>query len=84
MRRAAAAMSTLAELTDRMDPRPGGRCLVAVSGGADSVALLGMMRVLRDRGDLRAGKLVTWLLLAAAAQLNISYALGWLRSTGCL
>ena len=51
MRRAAAAMSTLAELTDRMDPRPGGRCLVAVSGGADSVALLGMMRILRDRGE---------------------------------
>ena len=41
-------------------------------------------KVLRDRVDIRAGKLVTWLLLAAAAQLNISYALGWLRSTGCL
>lgn len=41
-------------------------------------------KALRDRVDLRAGKLVTWLLLAAAAQLNISYALGWLRSTGCL
>ena len=41
-------------------------------------------KALRDRVDIRAGKLVTWLLLAAAAQLNISYALGWLRSTGCL
>ena len=37
---------------------------------------------IRKRIDPRAGKVMIWLLFAACAQLNISYALEWLEGTG--
>jgi len=53
MRRAAAPVRTLAELSGRMDPRPEGKCLVGLSGGADSVALTYLLLPLRESGAIR-------------------------------
>ena len=38
-------------LLRRMDPRPSGRCLAGISGGADSMALLQLMLLLREAGE---------------------------------
>ncbi len=38
-------------LLRRMDPRPSGRCLAGISGGADSMALLHLMLLLREAGE---------------------------------
>ena len=39
-------------LRQRLDPRPEGRCLLGLSGGADSVALLRMLLPLREEGEI--------------------------------
>ena len=40
----------LEEAAARLNPAPEGRCLLGVSGGADSVALLRMTLLLREEG----------------------------------
>ncbi len=45
-------MRTLAELAAELNPRPEGRCLLGLSGGADSVGLLRMLLPLRDSGRI--------------------------------
>ena len=39
-------------LRQRLKPRPEGRCLLGLSGGADSVALLRMLLPMRDAGEI--------------------------------
>ena len=36
----------------RLDPRPSGRCLIGLSGGADSVALTRILLIPRDAGEI--------------------------------
>ena len=43
---------TWERLARRMRPRPAGRCLIGISGGADSVALTMMLLPLRDAGEI--------------------------------
>jgi len=43
---------SIEELALRLNPVPGGRCLLGLSGGADSVALLRMLLPLREAGTL--------------------------------
>ena len=43
-------MNGLEELLERLSPCPAGRMLIGLSGGADSVALLHLVLLLRDRG----------------------------------
>ena len=46
-------MTTLQSLRERLSPLPEGRCLLALSGGADSVALTYLLLPLRDSGAIR-------------------------------
>ena len=46
-------MTELERLAERLDPRPAGRCLIGLSGGADSVALACMLALLRDAGEIQ-------------------------------
>ena len=43
---------TLERLRERLSPVPGGRCLLGLSGGADSVGLLCLLLPLREEGGL--------------------------------
>ena len=45
-------MTKLEELRKRLNPEPEGRCLIALSGGGDSVALTHLLLPLRDSGRI--------------------------------
>ena len=45
-------MTKLQSLRERLSPFPEGRCLLALSGGADSVALMYLLLPLRDSGTI--------------------------------
>ena len=52
MRGAPAAMTALEALGERLLPRPEGKCLLGLSGGADSVGLLHLLLPLREEGSI--------------------------------
>ena len=52
MRGASAAMTALEALGERLLPRPEGKCLLGLSGGADSVGLLYLLLPLREEGSI--------------------------------
>lgn len=45
-------MTELERLRERLNPRPAGKCLAGLSGGADSVALAYLLLPLRDAGEI--------------------------------
>ena len=53
VRRAAPAMTEIERLAERLSPRPAGKCLLGLSGGADSAALAHMLVLLRDAGEIQ-------------------------------